>query len=94
MGNALFIVWRESAEAMLVVGILYAWLKQRPDAATGMRFLWGGVAAGAALAIGLALVMLGIASSLSGAALDYFQLAIMLVAAALIVQMVFWMRRS
>ena len=47
MGNALFIVWRESAEAMLVVGILYAWLKHRPDAATGMRFLWGGVAAGA-----------------------------------------------
>ena len=93
MGNALFIVWRESAEAMLVVGILYAWLKHRPDAATGMRFLWGGVAAGAGLAIGLALVMLGIASSLSGTALDYFQLAIMLVAAALIVQMVFWMRR-
>ncbi|MGE5171814.1 MAG: FTR1 family iron permease [Rudaea sp.] len=93
MGNALFIVWRESAEAMLVVGILYAWLKHRPDAATGMRFLWGGVAAGAALAIGLALVMLGIASSLSGTALDYFQLAIMLVASALIVQMVFWMRR-
>ena len=24
MGNALFIVWRESAEAMLVVGVLYA----------------------------------------------------------------------
>jgi high-affinity iron transporter len=93
MGNALFIVWRESAEAMLVVGILYAWLKHRPDAATGMRFLWGGVAAGAGLAVGLALVMLGIASSLSGAALDYFQLAIMLIAAALIVQMVFWMRR-
>jgi high-affinity iron transporter len=40
MGNALFIVWRESAEAMLVVGILYAWLRNRPDAATGMRFLW------------------------------------------------------
>lgn len=93
MGNALFIVWRESAEAMLVVGILYAWLKQRPDAATGMRFLWGGVAAGAGLALVLALIMLGIASSLSGNALDYFQLAIMLVAAALIVQMVFWMRR-
>ncbi len=93
MGNALFIVWRESAEAMLVVGILYAWLKQRPDAATGMRFLWGGVAVGAGLALGLALIMLGIASSLSGNALDWFQLAIMLIAAALIVQMVFWMRR-
>ena len=93
MGNALFIVWRESAEAMLVVGILYAWLKQRPDAAIGMRFLWGGVAAGAGLALGLALIMLGIASSLSGNALDWFQLAIILIAAALIVQMVFWMRR-
>ena len=93
MGNALFIVWRESAEAMLVVGILYAWLKNRADAATGMRYLWGGVAAGAALALVLALVMLGIASSLSGNGLDYFQLAIMLVASGLIVQMVFWMRR-
>ncbi|HEY7787122.1 MAG TPA: FTR1 family protein, partial [Casimicrobiaceae bacterium] len=93
MGNALFIVWRESAEAMLVVGILYAWLKHRPDAATGMRYLWGGVAAGAGLAIVLALIMLGIASSLSGSALDYFQLAIVLVASGLIVQMVFWMRR-
>jgi high-affinity iron transporter len=93
MGNALFIVWRESAEAMLVVGILYAWLRNRADAATGMRYLWGGVAAGAGLALALALVMLGIASSLSGNGLDYFQLAIMLVASGLIVQMVFWMRK-
>ena len=93
MGNALFIVWRESAEAMLVVGILYAWLRQRADAATGMRFLWGGVAAGLGLALALALVMLGIASTLSGNGLDYFQLAIMLIASGLIVQMVFWMRR-
>ncbi|HEX6795134.1 MAG TPA: FTR1 family protein [Casimicrobiaceae bacterium] len=93
MGNALFIVWRESAEAMLVVGILYAWLRQRPDAAVGMRYLWGGVAVGAALALTLALVMLGVMSSLSGNALDYFQLAMMLIASGLIVQMVFWMRR-
>jgi high-affinity iron transporter len=70
MGNALFIVWRESAEAMLVVGILYAWLRQRADAATGMRFLWGGVAAGLGLALALAQVMLGIASSRSGNGLD------------------------
>jgi high-affinity iron transporter len=93
MGNALFIVWRESAEAMLVVGILYAWLRNRADAAVGMRFLWGGVAVGAALAVTLALVMLGIASALSGDGLEYFQLAMMLVASALIVQMVFWMRK-
>lgn len=93
MGNALFIVWRESAEAMLVVGILYAWLKRRPDAAVGMRYLWGGVAAGAGLALALAVVMLGIAAALSGDGLEYFQLVMMGIAAALIVQMVFWMRK-
>ena len=65
MGNALFIVWRESAEAMLVVGILYAWLKRRPDATLGMRYLWGGVATGVGLALALAIAMLGLASVLS-----------------------------
>ncbi len=93
MGNALFIIWRESAEAMLVVGILYAWLKRQPDAAVGMRYLWGGVAAGVGLAVVLAAVMLGIASNLAGDALEYFQLAMMFIAAGLIVQMVFWMRK-
>jgi len=93
VGNALFIVWRESAEALLVVGILFAWLRKRPDAAVGMRYLWGGVAAGIGLAIALALVMLGIASTLSGNGLEWFQLAMTAVASGLIVQMVFWMRR-
>ena len=93
MGNALFIVWRETAEAMLVVGILYAWLKRQPDARVGMRYLWGGVAAGAGLALTLALVMLGIASTLSDEGLEYFQLVMMAIAAGLIVQMVFWMRK-
>ena len=46
MGNALFIVWRESTEALLVVGILYAWLNKHPDVRRGMRYLWGGVATG------------------------------------------------
>jgi high-affinity iron transporter len=45
MGNALFIVWRESTEAMLVVGILYAWLAKHPDVRRGMRYLCDGVAA-------------------------------------------------
>jgi high-affinity iron transporter len=41
----------------------------------------------------LALVMLGIASTLSADGLEYFQLGMMAVAATLIVQMVFWMRK-
>jgi high-affinity iron transporter len=93
MANALFIIWRESAEAMLVVGILYAWLRKHPDAKRGMRYLWAGVGAGVGLALSLAAVMLGIARMLSDEGLEYFQLAMMLVASGLIVQMVFWMRR-
>ena len=93
MGNALFIIWRESAEAMLVVGILYAWLARQPDRKVGLRYLWGGVAAGLGLAVLLALAVLGVARSLSDDALEYFQTGLMLVASGLIVQMVFWMRR-
>ncbi|HET9046303.1 MAG TPA: FTR1 family protein [Casimicrobiaceae bacterium] len=93
MGNALFIVWRESTEAILVVGILHAWLLRHPEAARGMRYLWGGVAAGVGLALALAAAMLGVASLLSDRALEFFQLGLTLVAAALIVQMVLWMRR-
>jgi high-affinity iron transporter len=93
MGNALFIIWRESAEAMLVVGILYAWLHKHPDVKRGMRYLWAGVGAGIGLALALAAVMLGIARMLSDEGLEYFQLGMMIAAAGLIVQMVFWMRR-
>jgi high-affinity iron transporter len=93
VGNTLFIVWRESVEGILVVGILYAWLKAHPEGARGMRYLWGGVAAGVGLAALLALAMMGVYSNLDGDALDYFQLGMMLVAAALITQMVFWMRK-
>lgn len=93
MGNVIFIVWRESVEAMLVIGILYAWLSSREEAHQGKRFLWGGVVAGIGLALALAGIMLEVQSELAGAALDYFQIGIMLAAAALIVQMVFWMRK-
>ena len=79
---------------MLVVGILYAWLRKHPDVKRGMRFLWAGVGAGVGLALVLAAVMLGIATMLSDEGLEYFQLAMMLVAGGLIVQMVFWMRKN
>ncbi|MBK6286417.1 MAG: FTR1 family protein [Gammaproteobacteria bacterium] len=93
MGNVVFIVWRESVEAMLVIGILYAWLRGREEAAQGRRFLWGGVLAGLGLALGLAGIMFKMQSELAGVTLDYFQIGIILAAAALIVQMVLWMRQ-
>jgi high-affinity iron transporter len=94
MGQVMFIVWRESVEALLVVGILYAWLKNGDvSARRGIPYLWGGVAAGVLLAAGLGAALLGFSELLSGDAQTWFQIAIVLIAAVLIVQMVFWMRK-
>lgn len=93
MGNAIFIVWRESIEAMLVVGILYAWLKRNDRDGRGMRALWVGVIAGIALAAALGWAMLKAQGEMSGIALEWFQIGILLTAAGLIVQMVLWMQK-
>jgi high-affinity iron transporter len=94
MGQVLFIVWRESVEALLVVGILYAWLKNGDVAARrGLPYLWGGVAAGIVTALALGAALLGFSEILSGDAQTYFQIGMVLIAAVLIVQMVFWMRK-
>ncbi|PCE21562.1 FTR1 family iron permease [Burkholderia ubonensis] len=94
MGQILFIVWRESVEALLVVGILYAWLKNGDDdARRGIPYLWAGVATGLLMAIGLGAALVGFTEVLSGDAQDYFQTAMVLIACVLIVQMVLWMRQ-
>jgi high-affinity iron transporter len=93
MGQVLFIVWRESVEALLVVGILYAWLRNGDaDARRGIPYLWAGVAAGLLAAIALGAALVGFTEELSGDAQDYFQTAMVLVASGLIVQMVLWMK--
>jgi len=98
MGNAAFIVWRETIEAMLVIGILHGWLsaQQSLEAASRRRafhWLWGGVAAGLGLALLLALTLLGIQTWASDTTLEWFQSLMPLLASALIFQMVVWMRR-
>ncbi len=91
MGQVVFILWRESVEALLVVGILHAWLSHTPAAAGGKRWLWGGVVLGLLLAAALALGLYA-AEGLLVDHQDEFQLFMVLLAAALIVQMVLWMR--
>jgi high-affinity iron transporter len=94
MGQVLFIVWRESVEALLVVGILYAWLKNGDEGARrGIPYLWAGVGVGVLAAIALGAALVGFSEVLSGDAQDYFQTAMVLVACVLIVQMVLWMRQ-
>jgi len=94
MGQVLFIVWRESVEALLVVGILYAWLKNGDaDARRGIPYLWAGVAAGLLAAATLGAMLIGFTEELSGDAQDYFTTGMVLVACVLIVQMVLWMKQ-
>ena len=93
MGQVLFIVWRESVEALLVVGILYAWLKNGDaDARRGIAYLWAGVASGLLAAVALGAALVGFTEELSGDAQDYFQTGMVLAACVLIVQMVLWMK--
>ena len=93
MFNALIVVWRESLEAMLVIGILLAWIARQPDPVPLRRGLWLGVLAGLGLAVSLGFATFAAQSQLQGEALETFQVGMMLFAAALIVQMVIWMRR-
>lgn len=93
MGNAFFVVWRESLEAFLIAGILYAWLKANDDSGSGRRALFLGLAAGAGLAMLLGWALLTVQDELTGEALDIFQTATLFVAAGLITQMVLWMRK-
>lgn len=90
----LFVIWRETVEAMLVVGILYAWLSHHPAGARGLKYLWGGVLAGLAGAFLLGLGIEAMDDLLSEEGRAYFLAGMLLVAAALIVQMVFWMRSN
>lgn len=89
----LFIIWRESVEALLVIGILNAWIANSATGTPAKRYLWGGVAAGLLGAALLAVVFLRFSETLSGDGLEYFQTALVLFAATLIVRMVSWMRR-
>ncbi|GHT87478.1 hypothetical protein FACS1894154_09740 [Betaproteobacteria bacterium] len=93
MFESLFVVWRESLEALLIVGILYAWLKANDEDGSGKRALLIGIGAGIVLAFLLGWALLSAQSELAGEALEAFQAAALVAAALLITQMVWWMAR-
>jgi len=92
MGQTIFVVCRESIEALLVIGILYAWMDGRADAATGKKWLFAGVVAGFGLAALLTLTLIGVSDLLGGESRAWFEIGMLTFASALIVQMVLWMR--
>lgn len=93
MSQIIFVVWRESVEALLVIAILHAWLRNSPDGRTGIPWLWGGVIAGCLLALFLALLISGGGELFQDQSQYAFQGTISVAACLLVVQMVFWMRK-
>lgn len=93
--NVAFVMWRESVEALLVVGVLGAWLAVAPPHVrrTGRIWLWAGVAAGVIAAVAAAATLIAVGESLDDDARVAFQTLVILAAAAMIVQMTVWMRR-
>ena len=97
MGQIAFVVWREAVEALLVVGVLNAWLTHNAAgraAKAGRLALWTGVGAGLVLAAGLGAVLLFSSELFGDEGEDYFQAGMALVAAGLILQMVVWSHRQ
>ena len=93
MINAVFIVWRECFEAVLIVGILYAYLLRQENPRRSLRFMWLGCIAGAILSGLLAYGVQHARSELEGAMLEYFEAGMLVTAAFLMTQMCIWMKR-
>jgi len=92
MQAPLFIVWRESVEALLVVGILYAWLK-RENLTSQINQLWIGAGLGFLLAGILAIAFWIAGQWFSGPGGEWFFTFTMMSASILILQMITWMHR-
>lgn len=93
MGQVIFVVWRECFEALLVVGIIYSWIKHNPESRNGMPYLYGGIGLGVLISIILALIINGIFKELSDDYQTIFMMGMSVLACMLIVQMVYWMNK-
>src|SRR5439155_13801558 len=92
MGAGLVIL-REGFEASLVVGIVLAFL-DRTGRRDAFRPVWIGALAAAVLSAGVAALLFAVGAELQGRSEAIFEGSAMLLAAALLTWMIFWMRRQ
>ena len=93
MLSSLLITLREGLEAALLVGIVLA-LLVRTGAGDRTRVFWVGVAAAVGVSLVAGAVLFATGAELEGAAEQAFEAVAMLVAAAILTWMIFWMRRQ
>lgn len=90
MLETLLIVWRESLEAALVVGILLTYLG-RTGERSGVRYVWTGSAAALAVAVLCAAASGDVMALLAPDTQEIFQAGILFVAVGVLTWMVIWM---
>lgn len=93
MLNAFFVMYRESFEAILIVGILYAYIKDQLHNKPALKYMWGGVVAGLVLSVLLGFAINFAQNEFQGMALEYFNMAIIFVAIILMTHMCLWMKQ-
>lgn len=93
MLNAFFVIYRESFEAILIVGILYAYIKDQLHNKEALKYMWSGVAAGLLLSVLLGFAINFAQSEFQGLALEYFNNGIIFVAIILMTHMCLWMKQ-
>ena len=93
MTQTLLVVWRESLEAALIVGILLTYVG-RSGLRQGVRYVWGGTIAAGLLAIALGAASGGAVGSLDPDTQEMVHAGILFAATAVLTWMVLWMHAN
>ncbi|MFN7728377.1 MAG: FTR1 family protein [Bdellovibrio sp.] len=93
MMNALIVVYRESFEALLIVGLLWSFLARQSASKKGYQALLLGTVGGLALSLVLGFFIHRAESEFEGLALEVFQLSMLVLAVELMTHMCIWMRK-
>lgn len=92
--QALLITFRETLEALLIVGIITTYLKrvQRPEFT---KYVWLGAVLAVGASFGAAMLFQVVLTSFAAMGSEmYLKISIMLISAILLTQMVFWMAKQ
>lgn len=93
MLTAFLLTLRETLEAALIVGIVLSTLRATKRS-KDERFVWFGSVTGVVLSAGIALVLHRLGAGLEGTTEEAFEGLTMLLAAAVLTWMIFWMQRQ
>ncbi len=89
---AALLSFREGLEAALIVGIVLGYLN-KVGQTNQARSVWAGVIAACLVSVAVAVALFALGAELEGAAEEIFEGVTMLLAAAVLTWMIFWMQR-